>query len=580
MEETLQPQPGTGVGVKTIRYLETWKLLKGVEFIQKGISYYSKNEDCEKRLQEKLRVCPFSGSKEDEIVYTEKLKEELGENIKEQIHPEQAKWFNPTFIIPKLHQKWRKILDLSSLNKDIQTIYFQVYVSNQVKDLISKGDWATSVDLKSAFHNLIVYPPRRPYLAFEAMQKVYQYNAMPFGTQHSPILFAQALAMVLTKIRRESDIRILNYLDNLLLLHQNKERLREQTKTIMRILETFGWTIAQEKCETEPKHQINFLCWAWDLGRMYIMMTDLRNRNKTENIEEQKMEREYDTTQEDPTRTVFMVGGDSEERRNDSLNEDSRSDNKSQQTNNKKKMDAIYLGLFRYGKNFKDLQINAILNKSSCSIAIQDIVKQRTGEALAAKVKKIVKLCQQLKIQIQTHRFLEVSNMKTNTLSRLSTQGYYSAKKEKFKDLCRAWQIIPKLDLFATEENKLVDRFVAIGEEDEEAEWLKTSSRQWKEEIFWIHPPIPKIGKALIAWKKLNPKSVMITYWWPCQMWFTYLLTDSSRYIILGENSRISNLRKEIMKMKEMLSPWKIAAFLKEQESNKEETNQQSIQTM
>ncbi|KAA6362118.1 MAG: hypothetical protein EZS28_042353, partial [Streblomastix strix] len=58
------------------------------------------------------------------------------------------------------------------------------------------------------------------------MGKVYQYRAMPFVTQHSPIFFAQALAMVLTKIRRESDIKILNYVEDLLLLHQSKERLR------------------------------------------------------------------------------------------------------------------------------------------------------------------------------------------------------------------------------------------------------------------------------------------------------------------------------------------------------------------
>ncbi|KAA6337291.1 MAG: hypothetical protein EZS28_052802 [Streblomastix strix] len=39
----------------------------------------------------------------------------------------------------------------------------------QVIDLIRKGDWATSLDLKSAFQHLIIYPPHRAYLAFEAM---------------------------------------------------------------------------------------------------------------------------------------------------------------------------------------------------------------------------------------------------------------------------------------------------------------------------------------------------------------------------------------------------------------------------
>ncbi|KAA6358630.1 MAG: putative reverse transcriptase [Streblomastix strix] len=246
MEEILQPQPDTGMGGKTIRYLEAWKLVKGVEFKQKGFFHLFKSEDSEKRLQERLKICPFSGSREEETAYAEKLEEELRENIIEQIHPEQAKWLNPTFIIPKSHQKWRKILDASALNKEIQTIHFKMNGTDQVRDLIRKGDWATSLDLKSAFHHLIVFPSHRPYLAFEAMGKVHQYRTLSFGTQHSSIFFAQALEIVLTKTGRESDIRILNYVDDQLFLHQNKERLRKQTLIIMKILEAFRWTIAKE----------------------------------------------------------------------------------------------------------------------------------------------------------------------------------------------------------------------------------------------------------------------------------------------------------------------------------------------
>ncbi|KAA6309635.1 MAG: hypothetical protein EZS28_056469 [Streblomastix strix] len=48
MEEIQQPQPNTGMGGKTIRYLETWKLVKGVEFIQKVFFLLFKSEDSEK----------------------------------------------------------------------------------------------------------------------------------------------------------------------------------------------------------------------------------------------------------------------------------------------------------------------------------------------------------------------------------------------------------------------------------------------------------------------------------------------------------------------------------------------------
>ncbi|KAA6372056.1 MAG: hypothetical protein EZS28_032416 [Streblomastix strix] len=208
---------------------------------------------------------------------------------------------------------------------------------------------------------------------------------------------------------------------------------------------------------------------------------------------------------------------------------------------NEKEMEAIYLGLFRYGQVFKELQIKAILIRSDSSTAVQDLAKQRAGKTLVAEVKKIVKLCQQLRIQTQTQHILGISNKIIDALSSLSIQGDYSVKNEIIIALCQAREIIPTLDLFATGENKLEDRFVAIGEKEEGEEWLNTFSRPWQEEIFRIHQPIPKIGKALIAWEKFKPKSIMIALWWPGQIWFTSLLPDSSRYFIPGKSSLFLN---------------------------------------
>ncbi|KAA6381771.1 MAG: hypothetical protein EZS28_022701 [Streblomastix strix] len=181
-------------------------------------------------------------------------------------------------------------------------------------------------------------------------------------------------------------------------------------------------------------------------------------------------------------------------------------------TSNMKGNKAIFLSLYRYGQVFKELQIIAILFKQNSSTAVYDLAKQRAGETVLVGAKKTAILCQKLKIQIQTQHIPGVSNKITDALSRLSTQGDYSVKKQIFIALCQAWQILPTLDLFATGENKLMNRFVAIGVEEEGAEWLNTFSRPWKEEIFWIHRLITKIGKALIAWEKFKPKSLMIAH--------------------------------------------------------------------
>ncbi|KAA6361947.1 MAG: hypothetical protein EZS28_042526, partial [Streblomastix strix] len=466
-----------------------------------------------------------------------KREEELRENIKEQIHPDQAKWFNPTFIIPNPHQKWRKILDASSLNKEIQTIHFKMNGTDQVRDLISKGDLATSLDLKSAFRHIIVLSTIQTITSIRSNGESLLIQGNAVLNIALPIFFAQALALVLTKIRRESDIRILNYVDDLLLQSQNKERLREQNQTIMRIQEAFGGLQPKINGKQNQNNRLSSNDGQTEFSKSpskrNILLLHNKGLSKNESVEKYRTERKYDSTQRNPSRTLLLAESGSEELRYDFKSENSRGSNRirripkglgsdlelqtgdtlvqlvewnrehKHQTRNKKEMETIYLGPLRSGQIFKELLIKAILINSDSSTSVQDLAKQRVGQILEAEMKKIVKLCHQLRMQTHTQHIPGEQNNIADALSSLSTQGDYSVKKEIFKALCQVWQIIPTLDLFATGKNKLVNRFVAIGEE--ETEWLNQFSRPWKEEIFWIHPPIPKIGKALINWEKSKP---------------------------------------------------------------------------
>ncbi|KAA6385093.1 MAG: hypothetical protein EZS28_019380 [Streblomastix strix] len=63
IEETLQPQPNMGMGEKTIRYLETWKLVKREEFIKIGFMQLLKHEDSERETVEETENLPVLGLK-------------------------------------------------------------------------------------------------------------------------------------------------------------------------------------------------------------------------------------------------------------------------------------------------------------------------------------------------------------------------------------------------------------------------------------------------------------------------------------------------------------------------------------
>ncbi|KAA6378206.1 MAG: hypothetical protein EZS28_026268 [Streblomastix strix] len=410
----------------------------------------------------------------------------------------------------------------------------------------------------------------------------------------------------------------------------------------MKILETFGWTIAQEKCEIEPKQQINFLGQTQDLKRMYIKMTDLRQRelrcylrrfisltekqvpikinkrsfslpkanglSKDESIEEQRMEREYDSTQGNPSRALLVARSDSEELRDDIRSEDSRGS------------DGI--GCILEGLGSDSGTTNRIYFSPTWRMeqGAEEVDKQQEGDGshilrtipLRISLQRAANQSDPHQVR-QLYRSIRFSKTKSrgnsssgseenskamSTTENTNTDSTYSGSFNQ-DNRCTMQVKYPGL-LFSKERDShspvlcVVDntntglvrnrgkqtrgQIHGNRRERERAEWLNAFSRSWKEEIFWIPPPFPKIRKALIAWEKFKPKSIMIAPWWPDQIWFTSLLTDSSRYLILGESSLILNPGKEMIKKKDMLQPGKIAAFLMDQELIREGEYQQNFQ--
>jgi hypothetical protein len=124
-----------------------------------------------------------------------------------------------------------------------------------------EGDWATSLDLVSAFNHMMVNSSFSPYLCFAHENKSYMFVGMPFGAKHSPRVFTRALSFGLAYIRMHWEVRVIAYMDDVLLLHQNREYLQLATLQIASYLSSLGWTISPDKSELTPQHAIVYLGW-------------------------------------------------------------------------------------------------------------------------------------------------------------------------------------------------------------------------------------------------------------------------------------------------------------------------------
>jgi hypothetical protein len=74
-------------------------------------------------------------------------------------------------------------------------------------------------------------------------------------------------------IRAHWDVRIVVYMDDLLLLHQDRTKLETYTLQIAAYLQWLGWTLSLKKCSFSPARVITYLGWIWDTSALTLAMT-------------------------------------------------------------------------------------------------------------------------------------------------------------------------------------------------------------------------------------------------------------------------------------------------------------------
>lgn len=166
---------------------------------------------------------------------------------------------SPVFVVPKSTPgKWRVIVDLRFLNRFQRTPKFRYEGVKAVASLLKPRDWTLKIDLKDGFHHIEIRPDHRGFLGFRVGNKFYRYTVLPFGSQSSPYVFTRMLRPVIEELRSEG-IRLVAYVDDLLLMAESPELLLQHTSRTMHLLAELGWHINEEKSSLVPTQCTNFL---------------------------------------------------------------------------------------------------------------------------------------------------------------------------------------------------------------------------------------------------------------------------------------------------------------------------------
>ncbi len=187
----------------------------------------------------------------------------------------ESGFYSRYFLVPKKDGGLRPILDLRCLNHALMRRPFRMITLKQILSQIRTGDWFCSLDLKDAYFHIQIAPHHRRFLRFAFEGVAYQYAVLPFGLSLAPRTFTNCMDAALSTLR-QMGIRILNYLDDWLILAQSEVELLSHRTLILSHLERLELRVNFAKSALSPSQRVSFLGTVLDSAHMRAVIVPER----------------------------------------------------------------------------------------------------------------------------------------------------------------------------------------------------------------------------------------------------------------------------------------------------------------
>ncbi|KAI2655577.1 Transposon Ty3-G Gag-Pol polyprotein [Labeo rohita] len=161
-------------------------------------------------------------------------------------HDRESGFYSRYFIVPKKDGGLRPILDLRVLNRSVMKLKFRMLTLKQVVSQIRSEDWFVTIDLKDAYFHVSILPQHRKFLRFAFRGEAYQYRVLPFGLALSPRTFTKCVDAALAPLRLQG-IRILNYIDDWLILAQSEQLAAQHRDVVLAHMKELGLRLNAKK---------------------------------------------------------------------------------------------------------------------------------------------------------------------------------------------------------------------------------------------------------------------------------------------------------------------------------------------
>ncbi|XP_054712929.1 uncharacterized protein LOC129222440 [Uloborus diversus] len=116
---------------------------------------------------------------------------------------------------------------------------------DEIISKVSKFEVFSVIDLKSAYHQIPILETEKPYTAFEASGKLYQFTRVPFGVTNGVASFQRVIDQI---IQEEKLNGVFPYLDDVTVCGRNQEDHDKNLEHFLSAIKKYNLTLNNDKC--------------------------------------------------------------------------------------------------------------------------------------------------------------------------------------------------------------------------------------------------------------------------------------------------------------------------------------------
>uniref|UniRef100_A0A8C3K9U4 ribonuclease H n=1 Tax=Calidris pygmaea TaxID=425635 RepID=A0A8C3K9U4_9CHAR len=184
---------------------------------------------------------------------------------------------SPVWPVRKPDGRWRLTVDYRRLNANTARLTAAVpNIATLTATLQAAAHpWMAALDVKDMFFMVPLREEDKEKFAFTWEGIQYTFNRLPQGYKHSPTIAHAALAELLQSVSLPQDVKLYQYIDDILIGGTSPETVGEAAAAVWQTLNKAEIEVPPGKCQG-PSKEVKFLGTCWIAGSAVIPPDTLR----------------------------------------------------------------------------------------------------------------------------------------------------------------------------------------------------------------------------------------------------------------------------------------------------------------